>query len=678
MVNQAYELNNRDVGVLTLKAAVLFKLADHDGAVREARAALAIDPGSAEAAMVLAAERMAGGDAKGALQILDSEPVAHSNELGIELFKLSIFERTKDLQQVEALLRKLAELYPKQVAFRRQLIKTYLDRNLQSEAEREIRALVAANPAEVETELDLVRFLYTIKGADAAKQELASRAKAGGDVFPFQMALADLDLAQGNSEDAVKLIKSLANGAGSRENAITAQTKLAQILVDRKKFEEAETVISDVLRKDRRNTGALKLRASIRMERGQLEAAIADLREAINDQPQSADLLLQLAIAYERNGTIELAEKQFADATRVSGFNPSVGLAYVAFLRRRASTQRAEDVLVELSSRWPKNVEVLSALAEVKLTRQDWVGAQEIGESIRRLGNDKGLGDQILGAALIGRNKYDESVGVLQNAYDAAPSAVQPMFALVRALVRAQKTERATSFLQTVLQANPTNAEAYALLGAIQLTSNARDQAVKSFKTAIEKQPKNVVGYRALAEFYFGQKNNGEALEVVQAGLREMPESAPLRLMKAGILEMQGDYEGAIAEYQHMLDDQPGSLIVANNLASVLADHRTDKASLDQAKSLAVRLRKSPVPQFKDTFGWVSYQQGDFKGALAALEEAATDLPNLAVVRYHLGMSYISSGQPVKASEQLRQALAQASDDELKEKIQAALKKAGT
>jgi len=124
-----------------------------------------------------------------------------------------------------------------------------------------------------------------------------------------------------------------------------------------------------------------------------------------------------------------------------------------------------------------------------------------------------------------------------------------------------------------------------------------------------------------------------------------------------------------------MLATEPGSLIVSNNLASLLADHCTDKASLDQAKSLAASLRKSPVPQFRDTLGWVDYQQGNYKDATPLLEEAAGALPNRALVRYHLGMSYLAIGEPVKAAEQLKQALNQSPDAALKEKIEAALKK---
>ena len=62
-----------------------------------------------------------------------------------------------------------------------------------------------------------------------------------------------------------------------------------------------------------------------------------------------------------------MTDKQFADATKVSNFDPGVGLGYVAFLQRRGSSARAEDVLTELAGRQPNNVRVLTALANVRL-----------------------------------------------------------------------------------------------------------------------------------------------------------------------------------------------------------------------------------------------------------------------------------------------------------------------
>ena len=116
-------------------------------------------------------------------------------------------------------------------------------------------------------------------------------------------------------------------------------------------------------------------------------------------------------------------------------------------------------------------------------------------------------------------------------------------------------------------------------------------------------------------------------------------------------------------------------MIVANNLASLLTDHRSDAASLDRAKTLALLLKNSQVPQFKDTLGWVAYQQKDYDAAIAYLEDAAAKLPNVALVRYHLGMSYLAAGQNAKATDEFNKARSLAPNDaDLNLKIDAALK----
>jgi len=277
-----------------------------------------------------------------------------------------------------------------------------------------------------------------------------------------------------------------------------------------------------------------------------------------------------------------------------------------------------------------------------------------------------------------GQHKYDQSIAAFQDAVAAAPSAVQPMASLVAEMIQAKQTDRAVAFLQSVLKANPANAEALVLLGSISVTNNAPDQAIKSFTAAIAKQPKDVVGYRALANFYLSQKNVDGALKVVRAGLQELPDNIVLHISLAGVLEQTGDYDGAIAEYEYLLSQQPGSILVANNLASILSDHRTDKASLDRAQSLAPILRKSQVPQFKDTLGWVSYRAGDFKAAVPLLEEAATAMPDLALVHYHLGMSYQAAGQYKKATEEFKTALSKSPSTALAQTIEAELKKTMT
>jgi tetratricopeptide (TPR) repeat protein len=679
LANAAIALDGRNPNALAFKAAVLLKLKDGSGAKREAQAAIDIEPANAEALVVLALERMTRGDTDGALLIVD-RPGLHfkaEDEFAIQLLKLQIFEKSGDLKQQEALLRKLVELHPFESALQRSLISVYVKQKRYDDAEQELRTFSAAHPADLTAALNVVRFLQQFKGPAAAREELVARINAGGQqVVKYQLALADFDFAQGRVADSIQLLESLVSSARSPEDLLAAQVKLAQIQFQQKKFHAAETLVTAVLHKDNRNIDGLKLRALLRLQQRQLDVAIADLRQALDDQPRSSDLMLLLANAYERSGSMELADKQYADATKASGFDVEVSLNYVAFLRRRGNVERAEDLLTQLARQWPYNVAVLSALADIRLARQNWIGAQEIAETIRKIGNTQGLSDQILAAALSGQGKYSDSIRILEGVQAATPAAVQPMAALVNTLIRAQKLDEAVSFLQTVLKTNPANAEAHVMLGSVQLLKDAPDQAVQSFRTAIERQPKDIAGYSALANFYVRNKNLDEAEKVIRAGLQQQPDSFAMHLTYAGVLEQKGDYETAIGEYEILLKQDPGSLIAANNLASLLSDRYTDKASLERAYSLAAVLRKSQIPNFKDTLGWIDYLRGDYKSATGLLEEAAAALPNVAIVQYHLGMSYLATGQVGKASAQFKKALALAPDSSLQEQIIAAQKKA--
>jgi tetratricopeptide (TPR) repeat protein len=178
-----------------------------------------------------------------------------------------------------------------------------------------------------------------------------------------------------------------------------------------------------------------------------------------------------------------------------------------------------------------------------------------------------------------------------------------------------------------------------------------------------------------LYEFYLRQKNYDAATDVVKAGLREQPNYLNFRFSSATLNFVKGDLEAAISQYESILEDQPKSLLAINNLVSLLLDYRSDKESLNRALALAEDLKTTNAPQFQDTLGWAEYKRGNFESAITILETVQAKLPNSAAVRYHLGMSYLATGQSEKASEQLKAALDLERDETpLKQKIRSAMK----
>ena len=81
-------------------------------------------------------------------------------------------------------------------------------------------------------------------------------------------------------------------------------------------------------------------------------------------------------------------------------------------------------------------VSILRALAQVQLAQNDWHGAQDVTERLKKIdGNKTGI-NKILGQVLEGQGRFDESIAYFQSAYKASPSALSPMTSLVRAYMR--------------------------------------------------------------------------------------------------------------------------------------------------------------------------------------------------------------------------------------------------
>jgi cellulose synthase operon protein C len=658
-----------------LRASILARENDAAAAIREAQRALDIDPQNVDANLLVAAKKASDGDVDGALaQLARSSTSDPSDQMRLSLEKIQILVRKGDTAQAEGLLRKLITDHPKDDRLHAQLVQLYLSSKRFDDAERELRSIAVAAPSDTRSGMNLVRFLLATKGAKSARDELNERIKIGGDVFDYQVALADLDFAEGNLDSAAPLLKGLAATASSPERKLLVQSKLAEMYVNKGNFAAAEPIVTEILQKDGHNTTGLRLRAAAKIEKGDLESAIADLRLALNDQPKSVELLTLMGVAYERSGKNELANRQYADALKASNLNPDVAQRYLAFLQRQGDLGHAEDVLGEVVARNPTSVPLLTALAQTRLTRKNFAGALAVADALAKLGNNAGIADQIRASVFANQNRIDDSVAALERAHAASPDAFPPVVGLVTDYVKLGKPEKAEGLLQELLKKYPDNAELLILMGQTKLAQNKFDDAQKAYRAAIAKQPKDPNSYSALSDLFVRQKDYGAAVEVVQAGLREQPQNLNLLLVAAGLQIQTGKDDNAIAQYEAILKNQPNSLLAINNLASLLLDHRSDKPSIDRAAAMAEKLKGSTLPQFEDTVGWAQFKKGDPQAAVATLEVAATKLPDLAAVHYHLGMSYAAIGKLDQAKQQFQKALALEPDGTpLKSSIRAAL-----
>jgi len=147
-----------------------------------------------------------------------------------------------------------------------------------------------------------------------------------------------------------------------------------------------------------------------------------------------------------------------------------------------------------------------------------------------------------------------------------------------------------------------------------------------------------------------------EARSVLLTARKHLPDDFALGMLLAAVYQAQDNEEAAVSVYEELLKVYPKSPAVLNDLAGLLSEHRTDKESLERAAKLAIELERFDVPVFKDTLGWIAFRQGNFELAVKYLEDAAKQLPKLAVVHYHLGMVYLSMDRRDEARESFTKA----------------------
>jgi len=643
---------------LAFRAAVLYKLEDTQGAITNAKKALEVDPANIEAIAVLAAERIAAKDFEGAVAYLDQGLKLNEKNVTLNLIKIQALGSLENNDEAEGVLKQLINFYPEARGFKTALVRFYLRQKRVDDAEEIIRAIAAGVPDELQANLDVVRFMNTLKGTEAAQNELIALIERGGkNKFSYQLALARLQFASGKREDAKKILLDVVAVSDTEEQRLEAKNRLAELLIADGKPEEAARLVEEILARDAKNADGLLIRASLRLADKKMDDAISDLRTVLKDRPESVRALMMLGAAHELNGSAELADDRMTTAFQASKFSPGVGLSYASFLVKNGALGRAEDALIKILTREPRHLASLRALAQVRISRQNWIGAQEISDILAGLGDDKSVTSQIKGIVLQGQDKPEESINAYKDAQAAKPDAVRPMVSLVRAYVQNGQLDRAEKFIQSVIKSTEKNLYAKVILAQLHAIGGNPEQAEATFREAISENPEEPVAYTSLTAYYIGQQKDDDASKTVSSGLEKIPGNVSLSLLKANILERGDDYDAAIAQYEELYKTNPNSEVIANNLASMLSEYSTDKAVIERAYELAKRFRSSDIPHFKDTLGWIQYRLGKFEEATSLLKEAVDKNPSEPRFRYHLGMSYLANEQTSSGIRELEEAL---------------------
>lgn len=575
--------------------------------------------------------------------------------------RMAVLSALGDDTGVEAGLIDMVTRFPDAPEMSDTLVRWYLSRNETDKAEAHLRSRIDMKSPDVDRIFALVRFLAEHRGSKVAVDELDKAIAAGANAPIYLSARAGFLFDLGKRDEAIADMREVLKSDSTADDSRRMKIGLARMLTVNGQSDEARKLVDEVLADDSGAVEALKLKAGWQIQDDQTGDAISTLRRAIDGNPGDASLLTLLAQAYERDGNRDLMRETLSLAVNASNRAPDESLRYAQFLASENKLVQAEGVIIDSLRLSPNNLGLLVPLGQVYVAMQDWPRADAVADQLEKSEDPNGRAAAIAlkSAALNGQQKSDEAIGYLQSLAKDGKADLGTKVAIIRTHIANRQTDRALAFANEMLQQEPDNPEVQFIQASVQALAGDTADAETTMRRLVTEDPARIQAWLSLVRIVSSDpKRADETAKLIDEAQKASPDVPELKWAKAGLLERNGDFAGAIAIYEDLYKENSGNPIVANNLASLLSVHGTEPDSLNRADLIARRLRDSTMPAFQDTYGWIAYLRGNFADAETNLVKAAAGLPDDASVQYHLAMAYLAREKRGEALSQFMKMMA--------------------
>ena len=561
-------------------------------------------PDSDQAAVLLALTSLHLGDSEDAEQVI--RPFAQSDKPSPEALRVlgAALERQGRVDEAKRIARRLIAAAPSDTAMRLSLVDNLLKQGDTRSAGREIERLHDIEPDDPGVRFARVRYEIAAGDTDAA---LSAATAFVGDAPNNARAYQALGAARWAAGDVAGAKASLEKALALSPGLSAVAMKLAQIDRAAGRTGEARSRYEAILSRDPVNPAAVLALAQMDVAAGQPAAAQQRLEAALRDRPDSVELRLNLANGYLREGRVAAAKQLLVETPGDVADDPRILAARVKGELLVGQPYNAIGTAERFVASYPN-----SASAQYLLAR-----------TLAAANRSDGVRDALL-----------EGFRLDPDQADAVPS-------LVTIFDASDDVQRAT-LLDGMRRLHPDHPVTKLLQARNSLVSGDRATALRLLDELRDNEPGNPVFFEALFRAQVDAKDVAAAILTGQRWLAAHPEDNRTRLRLAQLYAETGRTGAAVSAYRKVLESQPDSPVVLNNLAELLTSTRPSEAVVLARRA---HLAQPDSPAIADTLGMALLAAGDGAAARALLEDAHETLPANATITMHYAQALLATGE---------------------------------
>jgi tetratricopeptide (TPR) repeat protein len=653
---RATDLDPKHVGAQTKLAEIIGSSVANTRdpqALKEAeqrvQSVLAIVPNSGEALGALGLTEYLLGKPEDATKHLEIalEKVPQNLQASRSLAMIKI--RQKDFTGAEQILKKAAADSPKSASAQLALAEFFIVAQRPTDADAAYHQALNIDPNDGPALLGLARLQFSLGKKDEAEKTLIALSALPDREYKPLHAIYLFD--QGRQDEAIKEFE---RQAAQDSKDRLAFTRLVSAYFVVKRFPEAERAVNIALKRNPKDVTALLEQSKLYLITAKFSEAETDLNQVLKSDPNSATAYYLLSKVYMARGQQLPARQQLGKAL---DFEPNLLAARLELARSLTAGGASKASLDLLDQASEKQRSLLPVIVERNWALFRARDHMELRRTINRgLAIYKRAPDLVLQDGLLklqtkdlgGARKSLEEVLVVR------PEDTDALDALAKTYVFQKQPDLALRTVQQYAARRPNSGPLQHLLGNWLATNKRREDARRAYAAALAADP-SLVGTRMSLALLDAQEGKFDSARQTLAVLAQTPGMQERGEMMLGTIEEKmGNPPAAISHYRKVVEADPNNFQALNNLAYLLADH-TD--ALDEALKFAQQAKELDPNSgiVEDTIGWAFYRKGLYDSALIHLRIAATKEPG-AVLKYHLAMAYLKTGDRQRGRQVLEQA----------------------
>ncbi|MCW9024269.1 MAG: PEP-CTERM system TPR-repeat protein PrsT [Gammaproteobacteria bacterium] len=581
-----------------------------------------------------------------------------------------------NFEQANVFLTKFVNAVPTHLQGRKLLSMTRLKLSQPGKALEVIEGI-----SEKDTELLMLagQAAASIGNAESQLHYLKKAVEAEPDNISIRAELAKVYMQQGLMQEAIGELESIKGDKDTLQHNVM----LIYAHLRSESFEKARALSQTMLEQNPDEPKLYALSGIIELTAGKRTVARSYFQSAIKQNQKYIPAYIYLGRMELEDGNLTDAAKFFEQVLLIDEQTTSamLGLAQVAEHRGEK-----DQVIVWLERARKSSSKALLPrliLARYYLRKSDSIKALAIAQEMNEIKTDEYDSLLLLGRAQLQIKKPAEADINLTRLVELYPKSMEAYIELSRAKYAQQQFDKAKSLLRTAISMTSESLRAKNILINLELQTGNNNEALTLAKELQSRYKDREIGYRlegdilmVTGQYVLAQKayhqafkiqpkpglviklgkayskagNNKDALAILTKGLGKFPEHSGIRVSLASLYQQQGNLQAAERHYEKVLTQQPGNVVVLNNLAILLTDRAPEKA-LTYAKQ-AYEMAPQSIA-IMDTFGWLMINQGKIKEGVQVLTEALSRIEE-PTIQYHRAVGLSKLGEKDQAIEQLR------------------------